>query len=1121
MTIPVETFRLRIGCFIQPGRKKFKIDNHQSQMSHFKPLGKRTSRKLLFSILILSLLVAPSIFSNNHSNRHYYPMVINSSSLSSRFIKPGLSTFISIGHILKNNPNFHARYTNGNKRQHGIRIAHFNKGPAHLHNRVQEIEGIIQDHHPHLLGLSEANFFHTHDLNDARIQDYDIFTSLTLTNPDIQASRIIVYKHRSLVGKLRTDLMDNKFSSIWLEIGFPNQKKFLVCQFYRDWQYVGQSNQASKSQAAQFERWNLFIDQWERALATGLECHLLGDCNIDAQVYSRPDIAEKAHNKKLKPMVEKLFESIFPHGFSQLVTSPTRQDSILDHYYSNRPCKISPVIAENRGGSDHKLIIATRYAKPIKRQQRYVTKRSYKNFKADEFKAAVKNILWFDLYQCEDVEQAVAIFTRKITTILDSMAPVRKIQARSRFAPWLSEETKKIMRARDYAQQRALESKKIGDIKEFKNLRNQVTNRLKKEKRNWKQNKLLECGDDSGKLWRNVLGWLDWKSSGAPTQIFYKGALENKPARIAASMNEYFINKVEHIVENLPESDNDPLKPLLVRQFNLDPFHLKPVYPDNVKKIIAGLRNSKTAGIDYLDTTVIKMISEDIVPAITHIVNLSIRYSKFPECWKYAKIIPLHKKEDILNPKNYRPVAILPILSKILERAIFEQVVEYFEGNHLFYPNHHGFRKHHNTCTALLQMYDGWVEAADRGDLTGVCLLDMSAAFDTVNHSLLLQKLRLYGFSQDSLAWMSSYLSGRKQSVCIDGTMSPPLWISTGVPQGSILGPLFYIIFPNDLPETIYTCHKHSQSHSSTVGSSSPVFTTHCQDCGSVCCFADDSTLSLSDSDPALLTEKLKEKYAVLSDYLSSNKLKLNDEKTHLVLMTTAENRRLKNPIIELAANAQIVATTEAEKLLGTFIHQDLKWNEYLAENENSLLKSLTTRVNALKKVSFYSSFRTRLMIGNGLFMSKLIYLIPVWGGASSGLLKMLQVAQNNAARYITRSSWYTPKTELMEKCNWLSVKQLAAYHSLVLIHKTLVSQQPRYLYEKFSSPYPCNTRLSATNSIRIDGSFNADLSVALSSFRWRASGLYNTLPAWLRAEPKLSKFKAGLRSWVKGGIDI
>ena len=141
--------------------------------------------------------------------------------------------------------------------------------------------------------------------------------------------------------------------------------------------------------------------------------------------------------------------------------------------------------------------------------------------------------------------------------------------------------------------------------------------------------------------------------------------------------------------------------------------------------------------------------------------------------------------------------------------------------------------------------------------------------------------------------------------------MSPPLSISTGVPQGSILGPIIYIIFTNDLPDTIFTCDQHSQPPRPPTDNS-PAFTTHCQDCGSVCCFADDSTLSVSAPDPDILTDKLNQKYAILSEYLSSNKLKLNDEKTHLVLMTTEVNRRLNNPMAEITANAEIVSPTEA-----------------------------------------------------------------------------------------------------------------------------------------------------------------------------------------------------------------
>ena len=378
--------------------------------------------------------------------------------------------------------------------------------------------------------------------------------------------------------------------------------------------------------------------------------------------------------------------------------------------------------------------------------------------------------------------------------------------------------------------------------------------------------------------------------------------------------------------------------------------------------------------------------------------------------------------------ENNTPVAILPILSKILERVIFQQVVEYFNENELFHPNHHGFRQNHNTSSALIQMYDGWVEAAENG----VCMLDMSAAFDVVDHPLLLQKLRLYGFDQRSLAWMTSYLSERSQSVCIDGTLSDPLAVTVGVPQGSILGPLCYIIYTNDLPETIFTCQAH---HPRTRK-----FSTHCADCGSVCCFADDSTLSISHSDPDVLTEKLSEKCSLLSEYLTSNRLKLNDDKTHLILMTTSQNRRLKNPQIQVQTPNETINTSNSEKLLGGFIHEDLKWKEHIVDNENSLIKSLTTCLNALKKMSTCANFKMRLMVANGIFISKLIYLIPLWGGACGYLVKMLQVVQNQAARYVTRSSWFTPSNVLLKQCNWLSVAQLSAYHSLVTTHKIMLS---------------------------------------------------------------------------------
>ena len=598
---------------------------------------------------------------------------------------------------------------------------------------------------------------------------------------------------------------------------------------------------------------------------------------------------------------------------------------------------------------------------------------------------------------------------------------------------------------------------------------------------------------------------------------------------MAELQNKYYINKVKTIRQNMPAQKKDPLHTLKQRmQGRSQPFSPGPVTPDQIEKIISSLKNSKASGVDMVDTYILKLIRTDIVPAVCHIVNLSLQTNKFPTKWKIAKIIPLYKGKGCkLDPKNYRPVAILPILSKILERAMFIKVLSHMDSNRYFNPSHHAYRSFHSTTTAMLQMYDTWLDANEDGDLAGVCMVDMSAAFDVVDTEILLEKLKLYGFDQNAIQWTWSYLTYRSQGVYIDGAMSGLLPLEAGVPQGSILGPIYYTIFTNELPQVVHEldCPLHGDPGAS-------IFTIQCQECGGVCCYADDSTYTVRGRDPADLSEKLSRKYKVVADYLTDNKLKVNDDKTHLLVMTTRQKRRFVDTnSVQIETPTATISPSSVEQLLGAQVHQDMRWVEHLLDSEKSLVKALNLRLGALKKVSCLASFKTRKAIANGIFMSKLIYLMPLWSGCEDYLVKSLQVAQNKAARTVARLNIFTPTKTLMKACGWMSVRQLLAYHSLVLLHKTMASQTPVYLYQKITSvgDFAYKTRQAAAcppgfsfevshpiDSARIRQGQGSKLGLSKQGWCWKSVELYNTLPTDMRLERKMPSFKKRLKDWIR-----
>ena len=1131
----------------------------------------------------------------------------------------------------------HIMYGN---RQEGVKLTHWNAGGKFLEKKMPEIESLVSRLHSSILGISESNLKSSHDLTKVQLPGYQLLTSQTLNNAQLNVSRVVVYVKDELNYKLRPDLMDDSFSSIWIEVKSGRQK-FLVANIYRDHQYMNQVTNNSLSMEQQLVRWVVFLEQWSRALATGLEVHTLGDYNICSMNIHQI-------NGEKQCLVDALISRILPYGVSECVRGPTRfpqgaqqhTPAGLDHFWSSAPEKLSDVQVIAQGSSDHAVIHAVRITKEGNLKKSIVRKRDYSKFDEQKFLAEVKSINWMCVYRCVDVNLAVEILTNKLNSILNrpDMAPIKTFQPRDHYAPWLSDETKDIMQQRDRAQAQYNTSLSAHDWEEYRQLRNDVTRTLKNEKTKWMKSKIESCENENNDkmIWKNVLGWLGWKrTNGGPTRLVDPETKElvTTTQKLANIMNQYYVSKVQKIRASLP-SIGDPLYTLrrLVARRTSE-FSFSAVHPDEVNKIILSLKNTRSSGIDKLETYVIKLVRPYIVPAVTHIINTSLTTLTFPESWKQSKTVPLYKGSGELScPSSWRPVSLLPILSKCLERCVHNQIVTYMDNNKFLHPSQHAYRSHHSTTTAILTMYDSWVEAVDKGEVVGVALCDMSAAFDIVDTQLLLETCTQFGFKKEAVQWLWSYLTARSQAVYIGGSLSETLPLEVGLPQGSILGPLLYSIFTCAFPEVVHKedCPLHqnnppsvhmstlppcnnqmstlppfsnhmstpppssnhistpppssnhmstpppssnhistpppssnhistpppSSNHMSTpppssnhistsplASSQSVQYTTQCEKCGNISCFADDSCYSVSADSPTALTEKLTQSFATISRSLKEQRLKINESKTHLLVMSTRQKRRhndtesvhIRAPVTLQVGRfelAPVITPTPVEKLLGVHISQDLSFTQHLSTHKNSIINKLKKRVGALKLLKKVTSFKTRLKIANAVVMSVITYCMPVWAGAPGYLIAALQTVQTEAARVVTGRNWEVPgvrrvrTSELLQQCGWLSVSQLCVYTSLNEVHKVLKNKEPRYLYEKLTGGREATdhhrTRqqyqavgdhLEDNNKLRI---IPARLGTTQSSWRWRAAVQYNALPLQCRQDISHKQFKTQVKQWAR-----
>ena len=541
------------------------------------------------------------------------------------------------------------------------------------------------------------------------------------------------------------------------------------------------------------------------------------------------------------------------------------------------------------------------------------------------------------------------------------------------------------------------------------------------------------------------------------------------------------------------------------------------------------LKSSRSHGRDFIDSSSLKLAFPIIELAVLHVVNLSISSNTLADTWKIQLVLPLHKKNDKLDGSNYRPVSHIIEVGKIIEKVVHEQVYEHFDTNKLFHKNHHGFLGNHSTATALLQLYDMWLMAAEDTELSAALLLDLSAAFDIVDHEILITKLKEYNFSQEACSWFESYLADRKQTVQVESKFSNPEAIGIhGVPQGSILGPLIFIIFCNDFPDS-------SEEGESIL-------------------YADDDTNVVSSGDPDELEEKVQREADRAVDWVKDNRMVCAGNKTKLLVIGTSQLRRSKlekvNRVLHVNVAGAVIEETKSEKLLGIIVNNDMTFKQHLygeqwrankEENNRGLIPQLAQRIGILRKVVNLMPAHTFKSISQGLFDSKLLYCLQLFGNTWGTLQtndtkrkfaaftkadnQKLQVLQNQLMRMKTRLPAHTPTTQLTKAANQLSVHQLTAYTTLLTVHKTLARGQPVYFRDKFIPKYQgcSDDNMAAVVPRRQENTLRAESSLTISrgGFFFRGATMFNNLPVSLRTMTSESQFKREVKKWTIKNIDV
>ena len=820
-------------------------------------------------------------------------------------------------------------------------------------------------------------------------------------------------------------------SSLWeglfIEVhGGPLESKLVIGNIYRPPKYNNN---------------NATVENFAHKITPIISSIAKSSCNIVISGDFNIDLLQI--NERVK--YQKYFDMFVTNGLFPLITLPTREGkhsaTLIDQIF----CKVKNFTDIDSSGilksslSDHYPCLASLdICKKKQHKPKYVTINNKNEQALISFCNEVETCLneWQinrDLFA--NPNENYNIFDK---IIMDAKAKypfsktVRFKKYKHKISPWMNHDILRSIKDRDDLYKTVMstpsEDPNYDSLKEnLQNLKSSLKKKMRCAKAKYYADVFEKNKSNIRHTWgaiKEILGKFKNKHD-FPDHFTLDGKLISEPQLIANCFNRFFSSVGRALSVKISYNGTNSVSSYLKRHVS-SCFHFEYVNPTIVMKYINDLASKSSCGPDKISSILLKRLANYIVTPLTVMINQSLCTGTFPDKLKLAKVIPLYKKGDNHVFDNYRPISLLSTVSKIFEKVVFIQVYDYFCAHQLFYENQYGFRKCHSTELAALELVDRLFKHLDDGKIPVSVFLDLSKAFDTLNHAILMDKLKYYGLNETSLNWFRSYLHDRYQYTEYNGTCSDVINLTTGVPQGSILGPLLFIIYMNDI-------------HVATSNFKAILYADDTNLLSPMCSFS--SSNSLNPTNLTEVTNSINDELSHVHEWLLINKLSVNVSKTKFMIFHHHQ-RRIDTLIPDLKLDSQPIEYVLEFNFLGLTLDEHLSWKPHVQKVANKTSRTIGI-LRRLKNIVPISVLRT---LYNTLILPHFHYCILSWG-FRMGRLKLLQ---KRAVRVMSGSRYNAHTDPLFKKLHLVKLSDLFTVNVYEIYYKLRHVSLPTYVANMF-----------------------------------------------------------------------